>query len=159
LFCLLLGLVCFFSFILSFISVFSFLLRFVICFYLWLFSAWGLGVLGRDYGKDEMEKSRSQQFQIVLENDGLFEKICSNNQCSKGYARTTNVRTTYVRKVTFTTISDCSRKWWFVRKNMFEQPMFEQPMFEKSRSQQFQIVLENDGLFERNMFERVCSNR
>ncbi len=37
--------------------------------------------------------------------------------------------------------------------------MFEQPMFEKSRSQQFQIVLENDGLFERNMFERVCSNR
>jgi hypothetical protein len=35
---------------------------------------------------------------------------------------------------------------------MLEQPMFEQPMFEKSRSQPFQIVLENDGLFE-----KICS--
>jgi hypothetical protein len=32
--------------------------------------------------------------------------------------------------------------------------MFEQPIVEKSPWQQFQIVLENDGLFEKNMFER-----
>ncbi len=49
--------------------------------------------------------------------------------CSKKYVRTTNVQ-----------------------KGMLEQPMFEQPMFEKSRSQPFQIVLENDGLFE-----KICS--